>query len=266
MKTKHHIENYEYLQNQLQIGNWSYLKGFDEQLLDKTISVFGIGGSGSPMVLNLTRMGFKNIILVDKDTVEKKNLTRQVLYGVKDVGNEKTKAALENLNSYHTFQSAYEAHQMDIIETLDKTEAIIQKSDFVFNLVYNDIALYHISAICRKFQKACIYFGTGVVARMTSTVMYQAPDNGICIPCMHGLPTDLKEITHQFKNKKYGVTPSWYPTPALGSAFSAVILIKSLLQLPIKHNFIITSLYAISVEKLHQIGDDDCRICSKTNK
>jgi molybdopterin/thiamine biosynthesis adenylyltransferase len=255
--------NFEYLQNELLIGSWEKLQGFNEQTLDKTISVFGIGGSGSPMVLTLTRMGFKRIILVDKDVVEKKNLTRQVLYGKKDVGKTKTSAALDNLQAYHSIQSEFEVHQLDITTHTELVEDIIRRSDFVFNLVDNDIALYMVSKAARAFRKPAIYFGTGVVGGMTSCMMFQEPEHGACIPCIFGLPVDFESLSRNFSNKKHGVTASWYPTPALGAAFSAVFMLKSLLNLKVEHNFIITSLYSLEVDKLTMRSKDGCAICGK---
>ena len=251
----------EILQNQLQIGFWKELSGFDEKMLDKTISVFGIGGSGSPLVLTLVRMGFRRIILIDKDVVEAKNLTRQVLYSLGDIGLPKPDAARRQLELNHSFQSEFETYHMDIILNLDKTEAIIQKSDFVFNLVDNEVALYHVSRLSRKHKKASIFFGTGVIAGMTSMMLYQPSESGACHACLKGLPTDLKEIQQLQANRKLGITPSWYPTPALGAAFATVILVKSLLGKKISVNYFLTSLFAIEVDKLQMSGKAECRIC-----
>jgi molybdopterin/thiamine biosynthesis adenylyltransferase len=43
------------------------------------------------------RLGFKKIIIVDKDKVEAHNLNRQVLFSKSDIGRQKVVAAAESL-------------------------------------------------------------------------------------------------------------------------------------------------------------------------
>ena len=258
---KNEIENYEYLQNQLRIGNWKLLSEFDEKLLEHPIAIFGIGGSGSPMALTLVRMGFRKVVLIDKDIVEKKNLTRQVLYSKDDIGKDKTVAAKHNLEKYHSFQTSIEVYQIDINNELDIVEKIINEVNFVFNLVDNDIALYHVAKMSRKLRKASIFFGTGIFAGMTSTLLYQDSKEGPCLACLRGFDTNFEELCEVYNKKNYGVTPSWYPTPSLGAAFAAVFLIKSLIGKSIAHNCITTSLYSFHVEKLRMNTKDGCKIC-----
>ena len=55
------------------------------------ITVIGVGGIGSPLVLTLAKTGFQNITVVDYDKVEPHNLPNQ-FYRTKDVGKPKVEA------------------------------------------------------------------------------------------------------------------------------------------------------------------------------
>ncbi|MDG4857110.1 ThiF family adenylyltransferase [Streptomyces sp. T-3] len=75
------------------------LTGYDFQarLKASRIAVVGMGGLGSYAALALTAMGVGDLLLMDCDTVEAKNLNRQVLYTDADIGRSKTDAAAQRL-------------------------------------------------------------------------------------------------------------------------------------------------------------------------
>jgi len=55
-----------------------------ERLKNATIFIAGAGGLGSPISIYLAVAGVGRIILVDKDTVERTNLNRQILHYDRD--------------------------------------------------------------------------------------------------------------------------------------------------------------------------------------
>ena len=60
---------------------------------DIRLALIGVGAIGSALLPRLLRMPFTMITLVDGDRVEEKNLDRQELYAVVDIGRPKVDVA-----------------------------------------------------------------------------------------------------------------------------------------------------------------------------
>ena len=54
--------------------------------MNKRILIVGAGGIGNNVILLLSRMGFNDFILIDKDIIELSNLSRQFLFNKNDIG------------------------------------------------------------------------------------------------------------------------------------------------------------------------------------
>lgn len=122
------------------------LKG-QERLKAAKVLLVGAGGLGSPAALYLAAAGVGRIGLVDNDVVDRTNLQRQVLFGAKDVGVSKLKAAktrLEDLNphvqvdAHETLFTAANAHDLlrDYDILLDGTD------NFPTRYLANDVAFF----------------------------------------------------------------------------------------------------------------------------
>src|ERR671920_1571377 len=68
-----------------------------KKLLNAKVLCIGAGGLGCPISLYLAAAGVGTIGLADVDVVSPSNLQRQVLFGLKDVGEDKVKVAARKL-------------------------------------------------------------------------------------------------------------------------------------------------------------------------
>lgn len=66
-----------------------------ELLYNSTVMVVGAGAIGNELIKNLALLGVGKIVIVDMDKIEQTNLTRSILYRMKDVGKYKSQAAAE---------------------------------------------------------------------------------------------------------------------------------------------------------------------------
>ncbi len=70
-----------------------------EKIQQKKIVIVGVGGVGGFALETLTRFGIQNITIIDNDTVDITNLNRQIISNHEVLGQEKTKVALERMQS-----------------------------------------------------------------------------------------------------------------------------------------------------------------------
>ena len=68
-----------------------------KKLKESRVVVLGLGGVGCPAALYLTAAGIGNLVLVDRDKIEKSNLNRQILFAFSDLGRSKAHTAAERL-------------------------------------------------------------------------------------------------------------------------------------------------------------------------
>ena len=107
--------------------------GWDQGAIEAQVCfVLGTGGVGQDAALALARLGVGRIILLDCDTYDASNLTRQCLGSLADIGGTKVDAAARNIAA-HNLRSVVETHHIDAMACWPEVVALAQQSTVIFN-------------------------------------------------------------------------------------------------------------------------------------
>lgn len=104
------LSSYQLEKYKRQISSFNSLSGVEyyqsiemqKKICNSCICIVGIGGTGSHLALTLASIGVEELILVDFDSIELSNTSRQVLYSEEDIGKLKMSVAEEKLKKYNS--------------------------------------------------------------------------------------------------------------------------------------------------------------------
>lgn len=163
-----------------------YSEGLDgRKILNKLseikITVFGVGGGGSLLALQLANLGVKHLHLVDKDKIEINNLNRQFLFKNSDVGKYKVdivKQFLLNRNSNLNISTSISS-----IKNIHGAIKEIQDADWVFCCIdeppYISQRIINRAAYIKNIPS--LY---GFSARDSGKLLLVNPQKSGCIDCL----------------------------------------------------------------------------------
>ena len=125
-KTEDIVKSRMYARQQL-------IDGWDQDVIDKgTIMIIGVGALGCEIAKDFALMGIGKLILVDLDTIETSNLSRQMLFKPGDEGRAKAEVAAERLkemNPYLKVDHYFEKLQKLPISLYEESDVIIAALD-----------------------------------------------------------------------------------------------------------------------------------------
>ncbi|GAB67131.1 molybdopterin synthase sulfurylase, partial [Plasmodium cynomolgi strain B] len=195
------ISSHDYIKAQ-KIEADLFYKNFDKEIIDKyakyiniqdipcdslekifqtKVLIIGLGGLGSPVCLYLTKFGFKEIGLIDGDTVEVSNLQRQIIHAEKHTGMNKTlsaKLTVKNMGNDDTNIKCYPFY-------LDKTNGlqIVKNYDIVVDCTDNIETRFLINDLCVLYKKKLI-FGSALGLYGQLNVFNLTKENSNCYRCL----------------------------------------------------------------------------------
>ncbi|OBA26604.1 hypothetical protein HANVADRAFT_56264 [Hanseniaspora valbyensis NRRL Y-1626] len=126
------------------------------------ILMVGAGGIGCELLKNLVLLGFKEIHVVDMDTIDLSNLNRQFLFRFKDIKNFKSKVAC-NLVEQFKFAN-FKTNLISYTENIMNFEVFdiewFEQFDIIMNALDNLEARRYINKICQYVNKPLMETGT----------------------------------------------------------------------------------------------------------
>jgi len=176
MKSGEPFDPKEYYSRQVVL---SELKSEGQDKLRRSkVAIIGLGGLGSVSAMYLARAGVGHLRLVDQDTVEMKNLHRQILYGVDDLRYPKAEAAARKIELINP-----EVHTEIISENLRSSNAarIVKGVDCAVDGLDNMRTRYILNRECANSKVPYIFGGA---IGMEGNLSVFAPPETPCLECV----------------------------------------------------------------------------------
>ncbi len=133
------------------------IEGWDQETIDNgTIMIIGVGALGCEIAKDFALMGIGKLILVDLDTIETSNLSRQMLFKPGDEGRPKAEVAAERLKEMNPYL------KVDyFFEKLQKLPmSVYEESDVIVAALDNFNARLDLNKICLRLKKPMVEAGT----------------------------------------------------------------------------------------------------------
>ncbi|XP_060066201.1 SUMO-activating enzyme subunit 2-like [Ylistrum balloti] len=128
--------------------------------------VVGAGGIGCELLKNLVLTGFKNIELIDLDTIDVSNLNRQFLFRKEHVGKSKSQVAKNSALAFNPDTNIVSYH--DSITSTEYGTNFFRKFDIVMNALDNRAARNHVNRMCLAADIPLVESGTaGYLGQVT---------------------------------------------------------------------------------------------------
>lgn len=166
--------------------NW-----WDQQRLAQSrVLVVGAGALGNEVVKNLALLGIGNLVIVDRDRVERSNLSRSVLFRESDEGQPKAACAM------HAARDIYPAVQAEALVGNVLAEVGLgwfRWADVVVGALDNREARLFVNAVCARLGRRWIDGGIDVFQGVVRG--FQPPETA-CYECTMG-ETDWRLVNQR---------------------------------------------------------------------
>ncbi|KAK3086737.1 hypothetical protein FSP39_022679 [Pinctada imbricata] len=129
-----------------------------EKVFSCKILVVGAGGIGCELLKNLVLTGFKDIEVIDLDTIDVSNLNRQFLFRKEHVGKSKAQVAKDSALQFNPDAKIIAYH--DSVMSTDYNYDFFKKFDVVMNALDNRAARNHVNRMCLAADVPLIESGT----------------------------------------------------------------------------------------------------------
>ena len=174
-------DNIEFRSADFKEGRYDRLKLIpwwnQDKLKEAKIMVVGAGAIGNELIKNLALLGIGNIYIIDMDRIETTNLTRAVLFRLKDVGRYKAEVAAERAMEINPDIKAI-GFNINVIEDIGL--GFFRRMDVVLGGLDNREARLAINQNCYRINKPWI---DGAIEALNGIARVFIPPNGACYEC-----------------------------------------------------------------------------------
>ena len=149
--------NKEELKKSRMYARQQLIDGWDQEIVSEgCIMIVGVGALGCEIAKDFALMGIGKVVLVDLDTIETSNLSRQMLFKPGDEGRPKAEVAAERLKDMNPFL------KVDFyFEKLQKLPmSVYEECDIVIAALDNFNARLDLNKICLRLKKPMVEGGT----------------------------------------------------------------------------------------------------------
>jgi len=257
-------------------------KFWDQSIINEQVAlILGVGGVGTSCAMDVVRMGFKKIFLVDRDVVEYHNLNRQLLFSKEDIGKSKVVSAAKCLQQHNLRTEIVPIH-MDAVKEWSKVVELAKQSTCIFNGIdYGDYWDFAVCSLGLKIGIPTVLGGTDPVVGMMCTIDYVSGKGKPCWACMTDLPNkDIKEkltknlidtykdISFIPEDSKYSTGGSMIFSASTCGHLMATVITQDLLQFEKKldqkiPNRLIFSLVNFESFKWDMESNPNCILCGE---
>ena len=135
-----------------------------KKLLKASVLIIGAGGLGSPIAIYLAALGIGEIGIVDKDTVEISNLSRQIIFSTNDVKKNKSSTAINKLRKINPNIKFQSFNKKLTIKNINK---IAEKFDLIVDGSDNFRTRFLVNDYCLKNKKILV---SGAISKFDGQV------------------------------------------------------------------------------------------------
>nr|WP_295970135.1 ThiF family adenylyltransferase [uncultured Bacillus sp.] len=166
-----------------------------EKLRQAYVTVVGAGGVGGITLIQLARMGFGSLHVIDRDVFEASNINRQMLSSVSQLGKEKAEVARELLLDINP---ALQLRVTKEFITESNAKELLGKTDIVIDATDNLVARAIIHRTAQELGIPSVWIA--VTPPFRGGVMSFSPDSTPYEIAL-GYPSYQKELTDEMKEK-----------------------------------------------------------------
>jgi adenylyltransferase/sulfurtransferase len=225
-----------------------------QQLLDSTVMLIGLGGLGSPVAIYLAASGVGHLILNDHDQVDLGNLQRQILHTTSDIERAKVDSARDRLHALNPgIHISSIAHRLTADDLMQKTKDV----DVVIDASDNFTTRYALNSACVNSGVPLVWgAATGFDGQVTTFINNN--DESPCLNCLY--PQSGRDI-----EETCATTGIFAPLTGVIGSMMAVEAVKILLGVGKTLCGRLLRINALTLEWRQSLLNRDpiCSICAK---